>query len=102
MVQPDGTAADAIEPGQRVFDDDGELLGVVSGYTDDGFEVEMSSGEGSDGAASAEVPGQQFGEGFLMWECTECGKMGDLEDGLPESCPNCGAPREAIAEARED
>ncbi|WP_248516241.1 DUF7130 family rubredoxin-like protein [Salinarchaeum laminariae] len=101
MERPDSSAADSIEPGQRVFDDDGELLGRVSGYTDDGFEVETPSGDSSD-PASEEVPGQGFGEGYLMWECTECGEMGEIEDGLPENCPNCGAPREAIAEARED
>lgn len=102
MEHLDSTADESIEPGEQVFDDDGELLGRVSGITDDGFEVETVAEDGSDGVGSEEVPGQTFGEGYLMWECTECGEMGDLDDGMPEVCPNCGAPREAIAEARED
>lgn len=107
MEHPDSTAAESIDPGEPVFDDDGELLGYVNGYTDDGFEVETAagdspSGDSSEGVGSEEVPGQTFGEGYLMWKCTECGEMGDLDDGMPEVCPNCGAPREAIAEARED
>lgn len=101
MNRPDASAESAVEPGQQVFDDDGELLGRVSGLTDDGFEVELAE-DRSDDPGSEEVPGQTFGEGYLMWECTECGEMGDLDDGIPETCPNCGAPREAIAEARED
>ncbi|GAB3680743.1 hypothetical protein GCM10028857_03860 [Salinarchaeum chitinilyticum] len=107
MEQPDSAADESIEPGEPVFDDRGEILGYVSGYTDAGFEVEPVSDEGpndgsSTGDGSEELPGQTFGEGYLMWECSECGEMGELDDGMPEVCPNCGAPREAIAEARED
>ncbi|MFW5919329.1 MAG: DUF7130 family rubredoxin-like protein, partial [Halanaeroarchaeum sp.] len=49
-----------------------------------------------------EIPGQEFGEGYLMWRCDECGEMDDLEDGMPETCPACGAPREAIEKVLED
>ena len=36
-------------------------------------------------------PGQEFGEGYIMWRCENCGEMGELDDGLPEECPNCGS-----------
>ncbi|WP_255196171.1 DUF7130 family rubredoxin-like protein [Halorarius litoreus] len=49
-----------------------------------------------------EVPGQSFGEGYLMWRCGECGEMGDLEDGFPETCPNCDAPKEELLYWIED
>ena len=88
-----------IEPGARVYDGDGRLLGHVSSRTDDGFEVESIDADGKD---TEELPGQEFGEGYLMWRCDECGEMGDIEDGMPERCPACGAPREAIGKVRED
>jgi rubrerythrin len=37
-----------------------------------------------------------------MWRCEDCGEMGDLDDGIPEECPNCGAPKEHIHMAQED
>jgi rubrerythrin len=52
--------------------------------------------------SEAEAPGQEFGEGYIRWRCTDCGEMGELDDGLPEACPNCGAPKEALAKQRED
>ncbi|WP_418279812.1 DUF7130 family rubredoxin-like protein [Halorubrum sp. DTA98] len=92
----------AIAPGETVYDEDGRALGQVSGYTADGFEVATTE-SGSTGGDDAEtIPGQEFGEGYLMWRCSECGEMGDLEDGIPESCPACGAPEEAIAAVKED
>lgn len=99
MTEDTDTTTTPVEPGEEVYDDEGNLLGQVEGLTDEGFEVETV-----DGHPEEEVPGQEFGEGYLMWRCTECGEMGELEetDGLPESCPDCGAPKEAIAEQRED
>lgn len=99
MEEESKTVDSSIEPGEEVYDDDGQLLGVVSGITDDGFETEMmDDGTGS----SEEIPGQEFGEGYLMWRCTECGEMDEIEDGMPESCPSCGAEKEALTEVRED
>lgn len=89
----------SIEPGELVYDNNSELVGRVSGLTDTGFEVETMA---SDESEVEEVPGQEFGEGYLMWRCAECGEMEELEDGLPEACPNCGAPREAISAVEED
>jgi len=87
-----------IEPGERVYSSDGRLLGRVTSLTEEGFEAEILDSEED----TEELPGQKFGEGYLMWRCEECGEMGELEDGMPESCPVCGAPEEAITAARED
>lgn len=91
-----------IDPGETVYDEDGRVLGQVSGYTPNGFEVRTTE-SGSTGEDDAEtIPGQEFGEGYLMWRCSECGEMGDLKGGMPESCPSCGAPEEDIAAVEED
>lgn len=88
-----------IGPGTVVYDSDRRPVGRVSGLTEDGFEAEAIDPEGS---GIEELPGQEFGEGYLMWRCTECGEMDELEGGLPESCPSCSAPREAISVIQED
>ncbi|WP_435098127.1 DUF7130 family rubredoxin-like protein [Halorubrum sp. N11] len=91
-----------VTPGESVYDEDGQVLGQVSKYTGDGFEVATTE-SGSTGGDDAEtIPGQEFGEGYLMWRCSECGEMGDLEGGMPESCPECGAPEEEIVAVEED
>lgn len=90
---------ESIEPGNPVYDRNGRLLGRVSGFTDDGFETEMIDPDAND---TEEIPGQEFGEGYLMWRCHDCGKMDELEDGMPESCPACGAPKEALSAVQED
>jgi rubrerythrin len=89
----------AIEPGERVFDEGGKPVGRVTGTTEEGFEIEAISPDGND---QEELPGQEFGEGYLMWRCTECGEMGDIDDGMPEECPNCGVEKEALTGVRED
>lgn len=117
----------SIEPGTVVYDGDGVALGVVSGFTSDGFEVaivEDVDEVDAEGLATVEAPdteseqarktseeslrtseqqhqpGQEFGEGYLMWRCDACGEMGELEDGLPNECPNCGD--ENVYKWRED
>jgi rubrerythrin len=90
---------ESIEPGALVYDSNRRPVGRVSGLTEEGFEAETVE---LDGSEVEELPGQEFGEGYLMWRCTECGEMDELEDGMPESCPNCGAPREALSAIEED
>lgn len=104
MDDSSGEHADleTIDPGETVYDSDGRPVGRVVGPTEEGFEVETDPVAGDDGEADEELPGQGFGEGYLMWRCEECGEMGEVEDGLPESCPNCGAAKELISEQRED
>ncbi|MGB9933417.1 DUF7130 family rubredoxin-like protein [Haloarcula amylolytica] len=96
------TTDEAIEPGEYVYTKTGQLVGRVSGFTTDGFEVETVETNARDGVDQEEIPGQEFGEGYLMWQCGECGEMGELEDSIPSTCPNCDAPREALSEVRED
>lgn len=91
-----------IEPGETVFDEDGEPLGMVTGSTEDGFEVETGGSADPQTGDQEELPGQGVGEGYIMWRCSECGEMGELEDGFPSECPNCGASEELISEAVED
>lgn len=106
-----------IENGATVYGEDGAELGVVTGSTADGFTVTLNeeveyveqehesevSDPGEEGGATEDEshgidpdehdPGPAFGEGFIMWRCDECGEMGELDDGLPEECPNCGSER---------
>ncbi|QLH84616.1 DUF7130 family rubredoxin-like protein [Halosimplex pelagicum] len=115
-----------IEPGSAVYDHEGNVLGVVAELSSEGFEVSITetiervdddgravvSDPDDEGQAAAEtdesvrtseeehVPGQEFGEGYLMWRCENCGEMGDLDDGLPSECPNCGD--ENVIKWRED
>ncbi|WP_372480906.1 hypothetical protein ACAH01_16055 (plasmid) [Halomicrobium sp. HM KBTZ05] len=99
MDEQDQVHGQSIEPGEIVYDSDRRPVGRVSGFTDGGFEAEAMDPDGSD---VEELPGQEFGEGYLMWRCAECGAMDELDGGLPGSCPDCGAPREAISVVEED
>lgn len=90
---------ESIKPGEIVYDSTMRAIGRVSGLTEEGFEVETTElGE----SEMEEIPGQEFGEGYLMWRCTECGKMDQLDAGIPDACPDCGAPREALSVIEED
>lgn len=86
--------------GSEVRDNDGELLGTVRGFTDEGFVV--STREGIEALSiEHERAGHEFGEAELMWRCTECGEMGEI-DNMPDECPNCGAEREQLYYWTED
>jgi rubrerythrin len=83
------TRTESIKPGAAV-------------YTDDGLEVTQLDSDDLHERDPDELPGQEFGEGYLMWRCDGCGEMGDLNDGFPAACPDCDAPRTAITAVRED
>jgi DNA-directed RNA polymerase subunit RPC12/RpoP len=116
-----------IEPGVVIYDAEENVLGVVSGMTSKGFEVsideniesideegyasvEMPDGEDEQAAKTDDEslytseqdhnPGGEFGEGYIMWRCRDCGAMDELDDGLPVECPDCGS--EAVYKQRED
>jgi rubrerythrin len=99
MSNDHASSDQSIVPGKAVYDESGRLLGHVSEITEGGFEAEI-------GAPSPEdvevIPGQEFGEGFLMWRCGECGEMAEIDDGMPGACPVCGAPSEAVQIVQED
>lgn len=94
--------ATGIDPGERVFDRQGRPLGLVVGMTDSGFQVESSESADPHDGGQEEMPGQGAGEGYLMWRCSVCGAMGELDDGMPSSCPDCGASGETVSEVVED
>ncbi|GGC50697.1 DUF7130 family rubredoxin-like protein [Haloferax sulfurifontis] len=94
--------ADDTEPtvGMTVYAEDGSKLGSIRGFDEDGFYVTIR--EGLAGMSiEHERAGHEFGEAELMWRCSDCGEMGDLDE-LPDTCPNCGAEREQLYYWTED
>ena len=87
--------------GETVYDEAGEELGTVRGFDEDGFYVTTREGIVSL-SIEHERAGHEFGEGELMWRCSNCGEMGELDEGMPDECPNCGVPREDIYYWTED
>lgn len=100
----------SIEHGETVYNEHGDELGIVGDFNENGFDVKIidqsadieTPDSNEDVTGEDEKPGKEFGEGYLMWRCENCGEMGDLEDGYPDECPNCGASKENIAKALED
>ena len=92
---------DRIDLGQTVYDEDGEPLGSIRGFDEAGFYVTMREGYEALSVEHART-GHEFGEGYLMWRCTECGEMGRIDDDLPDHCPNCDAPKEDLYYWTED
>lgn len=88
-----------VKPGQALYTEDGERVGTVQGFTDHGFEVRIDAGV--DRFTLEHDPGHAVGEGYIVWRCDDCGAVGDLDD-IPEQCPDCGAPREALYAWLED
>ena len=87
--------------GTSVYGEDGEELGTVRGFDPDGFFVTTREGVKSL-SVEHERAGQSFGEGELMWRCGDCGEMGTLKSGIPDTCPNCDAPKEELYYWTED
>ena len=86
--------------GQAVFDADGTRLGSIRGFDRSGFFV--ATRDGVEAAADHARGTQGTGEAELMWRCLECGEMGDLDEGLPETCPDCGTEKENLMYWTED
>lgn len=91
----------SVEFGTAVYDENGQPLGKVRGVEEGGFFVTTREGVESLSVEHARS-GHDFGQAELMWRCTECGKMGEIDDGLPGECPNCGSPKEALMYWTED
>lgn len=90
-----------LDLGERIYDEDGEELGTIRGFDGAGFYVTMR--EGIEAMSVEHVrSGHEFGEAELMWRCSKCGEMGELEDDLPEGCPSCGAAKEDLYYWTED
>ncbi|NUB90005.1 hypothetical protein HT576_03020 [Haloterrigena sp. SYSU A121-1] len=87
--------------GQVVYDEDGNKLGTVRGFERSGFFVTTREGAEAMSVEHARS-GHEFGEAHLMWRCMECGEMGEIDDGLPDECPNCNTERENLMYWTED
>ncbi|WP_290818200.1 hypothetical protein [Halovivax sp.] len=92
---------DAVGLGQQVYDESGAALGTVRGLDASGFFVTTREGAEALSVEHARA-GQAFGEAELMWRCTECGEMGELDRGFPDRCPNCDTARENLMYWTED
>jgi len=90
----------AIKLGETVYDEDGEAVGTVRGFDEDGFFVTNREGAAAFSVAHEHAP-HDFGEAELIWRCSACGELGDIE-GLPDACPSCGAERELLYYWTED
>ena len=87
--------------GQTVYDEEGIELGTIRGIDAGGFFVTTREGDESMSIQHARS-GQSFGEAELMWRCIDCGEMGEIDEGLPETCPNCGTEKENLMYWTED
>ena len=90
-----------IDFGKPIFDGEGNRLGKVRGFDEGGFYVTMREGYEAMSVEHARSGGE-FGEAELMWRCMECGEMGRIEDGLPDTCPSCGESKESLMYWTED
>ena len=73
-----------LKPGQRVYDERDDEIGVIQGMTD--TEIEISVNAGIETAAIDRVTGTEFG---------------DIDE-RRSTCPNCGGPREDLYFYLED
>ena len=94
-------AVTEVAPGQTVYDDAGTELGQVRGFGESGFFVTTRDGVAALSVEHARA-GQGWGEAELMWRCTECGEMGEIDEGLPERCPGCDTEKENLMYWTED
>lgn len=86
--------------GTTVYTEDGEELGTVRGFDEDGFFVTTREGIAAL-SIEHERAGHEVGTAELVWRCGDCGEMGDIDE-LPDECPSCGAPREHLYYWTED
>lgn len=86
--------------GQSVYGDEGTELGTVRGFDEHGFYVTVT--DGVEALSAEHVTAGVAAEAELMWRCWECGAMGEIDDDIPDSCPDCGAPKEDIYYWTED
>jgi len=92
---------DSLSFGQTLYDEGGRAVGSVRGIEEGG--VFLTTREGVE-ALSVEHArsGVSFGEAELMWRCTVCGEMGEIDGGLPDTCPSCDTEKENLMYWTED
>lgn len=80
--------------GDPVFDAEGNELGTVRGFDEDGLFV--TTRDGLEGLSLGhERAGHELGEAELLWRCSVCGALGPVDE-FPDACPDCGAAREQL------
>jgi len=89
----------ALKPGQRVYDEAGRVIGVIQAITDIGVEVNTDSDVET--LSLRQSPSVNLGEGYLVWRCSECGELGELNQ-IPDHCPSCGASKDTLYAYLED
>ncbi|MFC7157343.1 rubredoxin-like domain-containing protein [Halomarina halobia] len=87
--------------GQTLYTEDGTPVGEVRSIEEGGVFVTVREGVEALTVEHARS-GHEFGAAELVWRCTECGEMGEIDEGLPEECPNCGEPKESLMYWTED
>lgn len=90
---------DLLKPGQRLYDANGREVGIIQAITETG--VEVNTHADIDTLSLRHAPGANAGEAYLLWRCSMCGEVGDLEV-IPDTCPNCGRSREYLYAYLED
>ncbi|MFB6141603.1 MAG: rubredoxin-like domain-containing protein [Halosimplex sp.] len=102
--EPEREATDEVESlsfGQTLYNEEGDPVGTIRGMEEGG--VFVTTRDGVEGLSVEHArSGHSFGAAELMWRCTNCGEMGEIEDGLPENCPNCGVEKEDLMYWTED
>jgi hypothetical protein len=88
-----------LKPGQQVYDETGRGIGVIQAITEIGVEVNTHSDVET--LSLRRSPSVNLGEGYLVWRCSECGDLGDI-DQIPDHCPSCGNSKEALYAYLED
>ena len=86
--------------GQTVYDDEGAELGTIRGFDEHGFYVTVQNGV--EALSSEHVTTGAAAQAELMWRCWDCGAMGEIDDDIPDTCPDCSAPKEEIYYWTED
>jgi rubrerythrin len=75
------------------------VTGVIQAITEIGVEVNTHSDVET--LTLRQSPNVNLGEGYLVWRCSECGELGDINQ-IPDRCRNCGADKETLYAYLED
>ncbi|WP_336003425.1 DUF7130 family rubredoxin-like protein [Halorientalis halophila] len=100
---PESTEMNEVELsfGQTLYTEDGVSAGTIRGVEEGGVYLTVREGVESLSIEHARS-GHAFGEAELMWRCTNCGEMGEIDGGLPGECPNCAVSKTDLMYWTED
>ena len=97
-ADPEGTQ---VTVGQALYTQAGEPVGTVRGLEEGGVFVSTRGGVEALSIEHARS-GHERGEAELVWRCMPRGEVGHIRRTVPDSCPSCGGPREALRYLTED